>query len=103
MSTPCGPVSGPYPELWPGLLQRLRGGVQRAPLVGELGPPALPALQEQRGPHHVKEGEHHAADVPARLMHPSGGRAAGTKITAGHQTKIQMNGFINQNPHVTRY
>lgn len=57
------PPPPPHPELRPGLLQGLSGGVQCAPSVGQLRLPPLPALQEQCRPHHVKEGENNAADV----------------------------------------
>lgn len=57
------PGNSPHPELWPGLLQGLGGGVQSAPPVGQLCLPPLPALQKQRRPHNVEEGKHHTADI----------------------------------------
>ncbi len=56
-----------YPELRSGLLQWLSWGVQCTPLIGELRSSAFPALQEQRGPHHIKESKHHTTDIPAGL------------------------------------
>lgn len=56
-----------HPELGPGLLDGLGRGVQRPPLVGELGPAALPLLQEEGGPDDVEDGEDHAADILAGL------------------------------------
>lgn len=56
-----------HPELRPRFLHGFSRRVQCSPLVCQLSSPPLPPLQEQSGPHHVKQCKHHAADVTARL------------------------------------
>lgn len=56
-------VQNPHPELRPGLLQGLSGGVQSAPPVGQLCLSPLPPLQKQRCPDNIEEGKNHTADV----------------------------------------
>lgn len=56
-----------HPELGPGLLQGLDGGVQGAPPVGQLRFSPLPALQKQSCPDDIEESKNYTADILAGL------------------------------------